>query len=85
MILSLELMVLGIVTLIFLISLCSIGIKMGLTYFKTKNTVFIYAGISVFGTALPWSGFGVFFLSLVFFDDVPSMEIFFLCMGGFYQ
>ncbi len=83
MILSLEVMVLGIVTIIFLISLISIGIKMGLTYFRTRNRVFIYAGISVVGTALPWSGVGLFFISLVLFNDVPSMEIFFLCLGAF--
>ena len=83
MILSFELMVLGIVTIIYLITLCGIGIKMGLTYFNVKNKVFIYAGISVFGTALPWSGAAVYFLSLVFFDDVPPMEIYFLCLGGF--
>ena len=83
MILSFELMVLGIVTMIYLITLSSIGIKMGLTYFKSKNTVFIYAGISVFGTALPWSGPTVYFLSLLFFDDVPPMEVYFLLMGGF--
>jgi len=83
MILSFELMVLGIVTLLFLITLGSIGIKMGLTYFKSKNTVFIYAGISVFGTALPWSAPTVYFLSLVFFDYTPPMEVFFLLLGGF--
>ena len=83
MILSFELMLLGIVTTIYLITLASIGIKMGLTYFKGKNSVFIYAGISVFGTALPWSAPTVYFLSLVFFDDVPPMEVYFLLMGGF--
>jgi hypothetical protein len=83
MILSFELIVLGIVTLIYLITLSGIGIKMGLTYFKSKNTVFIWAGISVFGTALPWSAPTVYFLSLVFFDDVPPMEVYFLLMGGF--
>ena len=83
MILSFELMVLGIVTTIYLITLSSIGIKMGLTYFKSKNSVFIYAGISVFGTALPWSAPTVYFLSLLFFDDVPPLEIYFLLMGAF--
>ena len=83
MILSLDLIVLGIVTIIYLITLIGIGLKMVSTYFRVKNRVFIFAGISVMGTALPWSGAAVYFLSLVFFGDVPPMEVYFLCLGGF--
>lgn len=83
MILSLELMVLGIVTLIFIIFVFFIGILTMAKYFEIKNKIFIYTGICTFGGAIPWSGVALFFICVVFFDFTPSMEIYFLFHGAF--
>ncbi|MFX1340199.1 MAG: hypothetical protein ACFFDK_16430 [Promethearchaeota archaeon] len=83
MLLSLDLMVLGIVTLVYIFFLSAIGIKIGLIYFKNKKRVYLYTGLSIMGTAVPWSGAAIFFISEVFFDIIPPMEIFFLFHGAF--
>ena len=78
MILSSELMLLGIVTLIFIFFVFCMGILMLAKYFEIKNKIFIYAGLATFGGALPWSGVAVFFICVVFFNFTPPMEIYFL-------
>ncbi|MFX1394416.1 MAG: hypothetical protein ACFFAH_12690 [Promethearchaeota archaeon] len=83
MILSLDLMILGFVTLIYIFFLSAVGIKIGLIYFRNKKKVYLYTGISVIGTATPWSGTGLFFISQVFFDIIPPIELLFLFHGAF--
>ena len=83
MILSLDLMLLGIFTLIYMGIVFFIGIKIISKYFKIKDKTFLYAGIGFIGVAFPWSGVAINFISFVFFDVVPSMEIHFLFHGGF--
>ena len=65
----------------YLIVLIGIGLKIVFTYLRVKNKVYIYAGISVIGTALPWSGVALFFISILFFDITPPMEVYFLFHG----
>ncbi|MFX1445980.1 MAG: hypothetical protein ACFFHV_21395 [Promethearchaeota archaeon] len=81
MILPLELMILGIVTIIYMIILIGVGLKMAFTYLRVADKVYIYAGISVIGTAFPWSGVAIFFISIVFFDISPPLVIYFLFHG----
>lgn len=83
MILSLDLMILGIVTIIYVIFYTGVGIKIAFAYFKVKNRTFIYAGIAVIGTAFTWMSATIFFLSLVFFNEPPPLFIYFLLHGAF--
>ena len=82
MILSLELMLLGIFTLIYIGIVFFIGLKIIAKFFIIKDKTFLYAGIGFIGVAFPWSGVALNFICVVFFDVVPSMEIHFLFHGG---
>jgi hypothetical protein len=83
MILSLELMLLGIFTLIYIGIVFMIGAKIISKYFAIKDKTFLYAGIGFIGLAFPWSGVAINFISIVFFNVVPSMEVHFVFHGGF--
>lgn len=82
MILSLSLMLLGIFTLIYIGIVLFVGVKVISKYFSIKDKTFLYAGIGFIGVAFPWSGVAINFISIVFFDVVPSMEIHFFFHGG---
>jgi len=82
MILSLELMLLGIFTLIYMGIVFFIGFKIIAKFFIIKDKTFLYAGIGFIGVAFPWSGVAINFISIVFFDVVPSMELHFFFHGG---
>ncbi len=82
MILSLDLMLLGIFTLIYMGIVFLIGSKIIAKYFKIKDKTFLYAGIGFIGVAFPWSGVAINFISIVFFNFIPSMELHFFFHGG---
>jgi len=75
-------MLLGIFTLIFIGIVFVIGATIISKYFKIKDKTFLYAGIGVIGVAFPWSGVAINFISIVFFDVIPSMKIHFFFHGG---
>jgi len=81
MILSPDLMILGTVTLIYIIVIMIAAIKISLNYFKVKNKVFIFAGLSYMGLGTAWSGVAYNFISFVFFNTPPSMELYFILHG----
>ncbi len=82
MILSLELMLLGIFTLIYIGIVLLVGIIIISKYFKIKDKTLLYMGIGVIGVAFPWSGVAINFISIVIFDIIPSMEVHFFFHGG---
>jgi len=81
MILSLDLMILGFVTLIYVTFILSISIKMIAKYIELNQKLFLYVGLSTIGLATAWSGVAFNFISVVFFDVKPSMELYFLLHG----
>ena len=82
LLLSFDLMILGIVTLIFIAFTFLVAIKIIAKYFETKNKIFLYAGISYLGGFFAWTGVALNFISVVFFDTIPSMEIHFFLHGA---
>ena len=82
MILSLELILLGIFTLIYILIVLIVGIRIITRYFQTKHKNLLYAGIGVIGIAFPWSGVVLNFLSSIIFDRVPPMKLHFFFHGG---
>ncbi len=84
MILSLELMLLGIFTLIYIIVITIEAIVIIIKYFEFKsNKPLLYIGLSSIGLATPWSGVAANFISVVFFDATISMELYFLLHGTY--
>lgn len=83
MILSLDLMILGIVTIFYVIVITVQAIIFITKYPKFKNKTFLYTGISTFGLATAWAGVAMNFISIVFFDVTPSMEVYFLVHGAY--
>ena len=81
MILSFDLMMLGIFTLIYIIVTWLIALKMIAKYFEIKEKIFLYAGTAYSGAAIPWTGVALNFISIVFFDTIPSMELHFFVHG----
>ncbi len=81
MILSLELMLLGFVTLLYVLFVTIIAWIMIAKYFKVKRKSILYAGISSTGLAAAWSGIAFNFISVVFFDIIPPIEFYFLLHG----
>jgi len=82
MILSFDLMMLGIFTLIYIIVTLLVALKMIAKYFEVKEKIFLYAGIAYLGAAIPWMGVALNFISIVFFDTIPSMELHFFVHGA---
>ena len=81
MLLSFELMMLGIFTLIYVSITLFVGIKIITKYFDLRDKSFLYAGLSVIGLATPWAGVVLNFISFVFFDTIPPMELHFFLHG----
>jgi len=77
-----ELIVLGVVTMIYIIITVIVAIKFLNKYFEFKNKVFIYGGISYFGVASCWFGVGLNFVLVMFFNVIPPMELHFLLHGA---
>ena len=82
MILSFDLMMLGIFTLIYIIVTLLVALKIIAKYFEIKENIFLYAGTAYLGAAIPWMGVALNFISVVFFDTIPSMELHFLVHGA---
>jgi len=82
LILSLELMLLGIFTLIYIAIVLIIGIRIFTRYFQIKNKILLYAGIGLIGIAFPWSGVVLNFISITIFDIIPPMKLHFFLHGG---
>jgi len=82
LILSLELMLLGIFTLIYVAIVLIIGISIITRYFQIKNKILLYTGIGLIGIAFPWSGVVLNFISIIMFDRIPPMELHFFLHGG---
>lgn len=83
MILSLDLMILGIVTLIYIVVIMVAAVIIIINSFKVKNKTLLYAGLSYIGLATAWSGVAFNFISVVFFNITPSMELYFLLHGTY--
>ena len=83
MILSFELMILGIITLIYITLIIVVAVKILAKYFEVKNKAFLYAGLACFGLVSAWSGVVFNFIIVVFFDLTPSLEIYFLLHGTY--
>ena len=83
MILSLDLMILGIVTLVYVLSITIYAIILIARYRKLKNKTLIYTGFSILGLATAWAGVAMNFICIVFFDVMPSMELYFLVHGAY--
>ena len=84
LILSLELMLLGIFTLIYITVILAEAITIIAKYFEFKdNKPLLYIGLSSIGLATPWSGVAANFISVVFFDVTISMELYFLLHGTY--
>ena len=82
MILSFELMMLGIFTLIYIIVSLFVGLKIMAKYFEIKDKILLYCGLSYLGIAIPWMGVALNFISIVFFNTIPSMELHFFVHGA---
>jgi len=80
--LSLELMLLGIFTLIYIVIALFVGIRIITRYFQIKNKTLLYAGIGLIGIAFPWSGVVLNFISIIIFEKIPPMELHFFLHGG---
>ena len=76
-------MILGILTLIYIIVIIAIAIKIIIKYFELKNKTLLYIGLSTIGLASPWSGVAANFINVVFFDVTISMELYFLLHGTY--
>ena len=83
MILSLDLMILGIVTLVYVLFITIFAIMLVARYRRLKNKSLIYTGLSTIGLATAWGGVAMNFICIVFFDTMPSMELYFLIHGGY--
>ncbi len=59
------------------------GIKIITKYFEVRDKAFLYAGLSVIGLATPWAGVVLNFITYVFFDTIPSMELHFFLHGTY--
>ncbi|MFX1257397.1 MAG: hypothetical protein ACFFAN_06045 [Promethearchaeota archaeon] len=81
MILSLDLMKLGIFTLIYIIIISVIAVKMIIISFRVNNKAMLYAGLSHIGLAMAWSGCAFCFISIVFFNVIAPIELYFLFHG----
>lgn len=75
-------MMLGIITLIYIAVTLFVGLKIIAKYIEIKEKIFLYAGISYFGSAIPWMGVALNFISVLFFNTIPPMEIHFLVHGA---
>lgn len=82
MILSFELMMLGIFTLIYIIVSLFVALKIMAKYLEIRDKIFLYAGLSYFGISIPWMGVALNFISIVFFNTIPSMELHFFVHGA---
>lgn len=83
MILSLDLMILGIVTVVYVIFITFQAVLLISKYRKIKNKTLIYAGLSAFGLSTAWAGVAMNFICIICFDLVPSMELYFLVHGAY--
>jgi len=83
MILSLDLMILGIVTVFYVIVITIEALIFIVKYPKFKNKTFLFVGISSFGLATAWAGVAMNFICIVFFDVTPSMELYFIVHGAY--
>lgn len=82
MALSVELILLGVFTLIF-IGICVLtGILFIIKFFRLKSWPFLYMGIGLVGIALPWSGVAINFISVLLLNTVPPLELYFFFHGG---
>ena len=83
MILSLDLMILGIVTILYVIVITIEAMILIAKYRKIKNKTLLYTGLSSFGLATAWAGVAINFISIIFFNVTPSMEVYFLVHGAY--
>ncbi len=83
MILSLDLMILGIVTIFYVIVITIEAMILIAKYRRIKNKTLLYTGLSSFGLATAWAGVAMNFISIIFFNVTPSMELYFLVHGAY--
>jgi hypothetical protein len=77
-----ELIILGIVTMIFIAITILLALKFVSNYIRVRKKQLLYGGITYFGLASLWFGVGLNFIMVMFFDVIPPMEIHFLFHGG---
>lgn len=78
-----EFLVLGIVTLIFILVTVFISGKMIYQGIKNNNSSISYVGVVFFGIASLWFGVALNFLSVLILNTIPSLELYFIMHGGF--
>lgn len=81
MILSLDLMFLGTVTIIYIIFMTFMGLKTMMKYREINDRTYIYAGWGFIGLGLPFLGMAINFISIVFFNFFPPIELSLLIQG----
>lgn len=77
-----ELIILGIVTMTFIVITIFLSIKFLIKYINTKDKHLLFAGIAYVGVASCWFGVGLNFISVMLFNEIPPMELHFLLHGG---
>jgi len=82
MFVHIELIILGIVTMIYLTITVIISIKFFSKYFKLKDKNYICGGLTYFGAASCWFGVGLNLIMVMLFNEIPSMELHFLLHGA---
>lgn len=77
-----EFLVLGAVTLIFILVTVFISGKMIYQGIKNDNTSISYVGVVFFGIASLWFGVALNFLSVLILRTIPPLELYFIMHGG---
>ncbi len=80
--LSLDLMLIGIFTLIFITIHLIVGLRIITKYFKYKQNVFLLIGIGWIGAATVWIGVAVDFILILLYDAPSPIEVHLLIIGG---
>lgn len=79
---NLELLFLGLIVLIFMIISSIIALKLINTYRKYKRKEHLLAGVTYFGMASVWADIPFNFIIILFFNEIPPMEAYFLVNGS---
>ena len=77
-----ELMIQGIATLIYLGICIIIALKFLHAYLNYHEKPFLYAGCTFMAITATWAGHGLNFISVLLFNVIPPMEVYFLVHGG---
>ncbi len=82
MLLSFDLMLIGIFTIIFIVIQILVGIRIILKFFTYKKVLFIQIGIGWIGASTVWIGVAVDFISVLLFNTPTPIQVHLLIIGG---